>query len=59
MIFVTGRLQIRKWTDKDGNKRQTAEVNVDNAYFGESKGENKSEDTGFGYMTEPDSNLPF
>ena len=38
MIVVSGRLQIRGWTDKDGNKRRSAEVNADNCYFGESKG---------------------
>ena len=38
MIVVSGRLQIRGWTDKDGNKRRTAEVVADNCYFGESKG---------------------
>ena len=37
MIVVSGRLQIRNWEDKDGNKRKTAEIVVDNAYFGESK----------------------
>ena len=37
MIVVSGRLQIRKWTDKDGNKRSTAEVVADNCYFGDSK----------------------
>ena len=37
MIVVSGRLQIRGWTDKDGNKRRTAEVVADNVYFGESK----------------------
>lgn len=37
MIVVSGRLQIRGWTDKDGNKRRSAEVNADNCYFGESK----------------------
>lgn len=37
MIVVSGRLQIRNWTDKDGKNRKTAEINVDNAYFGESK----------------------
>lgn len=33
MICVTGRLQIRDWTDKGGNKRRSAEILVDNAYF--------------------------
>ena len=37
MIVVAGRLQIRGWTDKDGNKRRTAEVVADNVYFGESR----------------------
>ena len=37
MIVVSGRLQIRSWTDKDGNKRRTAEVVADNVYFGDSK----------------------
>ncbi len=37
MIVVAGRLQIRSWNDKDGNKRRTAEVVADNVYFGESK----------------------
>ena len=36
MIVVSGRLQIRNWNDKDGNKRRTAEVVADNVYFGES-----------------------
>ena len=42
MIVVSGRLQIRSWTDKDGNKRRTAEVVADNVYFGESKRGNES-----------------
>ena len=37
MAVVSGRLQIRAWTDKDGNKRRTAEVVADNVYFGDSK----------------------
>lgn len=37
LIVVTGRLQIRQWTDKDGNKRTAPEINVDNAYFAENK----------------------
>ena len=37
MAIVEGRLQIRDWTDKDGNKRRTAEVVADNCYFGDSK----------------------
>ena len=42
MIVVDGRLQIRGWTDKDGNKRRTAEVVADNCYFGDSKRDSDS-----------------
>lgn len=42
MAVVSGRLQIRSWNDKDGNKRRSAEIVADNCYFGESK---KSEET--------------
>ena len=37
MAAVSGRLQIREWTDREGGKRTTAEVVADNVYFGESK----------------------
>ncbi|MEG2989696.1 MAG: single-stranded DNA-binding protein, partial [Oscillospiraceae bacterium] len=37
MMIASGRLQIRPYTDKDGNKRTAAEVVVDTAYFGDSK----------------------
>ena len=37
MAAVSGRLQIRDWTDKDGNKRRSAEVVADSVYFGGSK----------------------
>ena len=37
MAVVEGRLQMRDWTDKDGNKRTTAEVVAENVYFGDSK----------------------
>ena len=37
MIAVSGRLQMRDWTDRDGNKRTSAEVVCDNVYFGDSK----------------------
>ena len=33
MATVSGRLQIREWTDKDGNKRRSSEVTADNVYF--------------------------
>ena len=37
MMVVSGRLQMRDWTDKDGNKRTSAEVVADNVYFGDSR----------------------
>ena len=39
MAVVSGRLQMRKWTDKEGNKRISAEVLADSVYFGDSKKE--------------------
>jgi single-strand DNA-binding protein len=43
MAVVSGRLQMRKWTDKEGNKRTSAEIVADNVYFGDSK--NAASDT--------------
>ena len=37
MAVVEGRLQIRDWTDNNGNKRRTAEVVAESVYFGDSK----------------------
>ena len=37
MIVVSGRLQSRKWQDRDGNNRTNWEVSADNVYFGESR----------------------
>lgn len=37
MVVVEGKLTVRDWTDKDGNKRTTAEVVADNVYFADSK----------------------
>lgn len=52
MIILSGRLQLRKWVDKDGNKRTTAEIVVDNVYFGGSKKEQES-------APMPFSNVPY
>ena len=65
MAVVEGRLQLRDWTDKNGNKRSNAEIVADNVYFGDSKrdgGDNP------GYAPDPsvdftevadDGDLPF
>ena len=47
MAVVSGRLQIRNWTDKEGNKRRSAEVVADNVYFGDSK---RDGETGGSYV---------
>ena len=41
MAVVSGRLQIRNWNDKEGNKRRSAEVVADNVYFGDSRREDQ------------------
>lgn len=60
MAVVEGRLQLRDWTDKDGNKRRAAEVMVNSIYFGDSKRENAdaTEELQFQEM-EDDGDLPF
>lgn len=45
-VVVEGKLQMRDWTDKEGNKRRSAEVVCDNVYFADSK---KQDDAGAGY----------
>ena len=69
MAVVDGRLQIRGWTDKDGNKRRTAEVVADNVYFGESKktttaqpvapAEPAAPVSDFAMLDDDDAQLPF
>ena len=51
MAVVSGRLQIRSWTDKDGNKRRTAEVVADNVYFGDSRRDGEGGGNAFGGNT--------
>ena len=41
MVVVEGKLTVRDWTDKDGNKRRNAEIIADNIYFGDSKKDNE------------------
>lgn len=52
MIVVSGRLQIRPWTDKNGNNRRIAEVMADSVYFGESR----KQDTHTGFV--PNDSVP-
>ena len=41
MIVVSGRVEFRDWTDKEGNKRRTPEVIAENVHFGDSRRENE------------------
>ena len=72
MAVVEGRLQLGDWTDRDGNKRRTAEVLAEHVYFGDSKrdAESGGADTPppaepgsggaeFAELTEDDGELPF
>ena len=69
MIVVSGRLQIRKCTDKDGNNRRTAEVVADNCYFGDSKKDSSGDvavatpaaapASDFAMLEDDDASLPF
>lgn len=58
MAIVSGRLQIRKWEDKNGNKRTSPEVVADNVYFCEKKDSNAPA-ADFGIIDEQDDQLPF
>lgn len=63
MAVVTGRLQIRGWTDKEGNKRRSAEILADHVYFGDSKrdGDSQASKSDFTEIhgDEEDEKLPF
>lgn len=66
MAVVDGRLQLRDWTDKDGNKRRSAEIVADSVYFGDSKRDGGDNPAGYapapsgGFSEiEDDGNLPF
>ena len=63
MAVVEGRLQIRDWTDKDGNKRRSAEIVADSVYFGDSKRDGgdtvQSEQQGDFSEIEDDGDFPF
>ena len=48
MVVVEGRLQIREWQDKEGNKRRSAEINADNVYFGDSRPAQAEGASGYG-----------
>lgn len=66
MMLVEGRLQMRSYTDKDGNRRVAAEVVTDNVHFADSRkdgGNNEDgslqESAGFEELADDDGDLPF
>lgn len=59
-VLVAGRLQMRDWTDKDGNKRISAEVQAENVYFAGAKTEGgQRELPEFEVMDDDDPDMPF
>lgn len=53
MAAVSGRLQVRPWKDKQGNKRRAVEVIVENIYFGASKKETAAPDSSYSAVPRP------
>lgn len=70
MIGVEGRLQMRDWTDKNGNKRRSYEVQADSVYFADNRRSDGNDTAapqyaaesaagGFAEVSEDDGGLPF
>lgn len=66
MAVVSGRLQIRNWQDKEGNKRRSAEILADHVYFGEAKRDKTTQGEpqydpqgGFSEIEDIDTTLPW
>jgi single-strand DNA-binding protein len=66
MAVVSGRLQIRNWEDKEGNKRRSAEILADHVYFGEAKRDKTTQGEpqydpqgGFSEIEDIDTTLPW
>lgn len=69
MAMVSGRLQMRQWTDDQGNKRTKLEIKANNVYFGDSKREGSPDEApdpaapaapaDFDMLEDDDSELPF
>ena len=65
-ICITGSIQTRTWEDKNGGKRYATEVNVEEAYFVESKGDGQASAPAFQTQVAPnfeevavDEDVPF
>ena len=66
MAVVTGRLQIRNWQDKEGNKRRSAEILAGHVYFCEAKRDKTTQGEpqydpqgGFSEIEDTDTTLPW
>lgn len=64
MAVISGRLQIRNWTDKDSQKRRTAEIVADSVYFGSSKkpaadAPQQPSEEDYAVLEDSDAQLPF
>lgn len=64
MAVVVGRLQIQDWTDKEGNKRRSPQVVVEELYFGDSRrdttqAEPVTPENQFSELQDEDGELPF
>lgn len=57
MAVVSGRLQLRDWTDRDGNKRRSAEIVADSVYFGAPK--NAAQKPVLVEMDDDEGEIPF
>lgn len=58
MAIVVGRVQSRNWEDKNGNKRVSIEINVDEVSFGETK-KSREQNDGFAELDDDDGEVPF
>ena len=65
-IVVTGSIQTRTWDDQNGNKRYATEINVEEAYFVDSKSDGQASAPTFQTPSAPkfeevsgDEDLPF
>ena len=59
MAVVSGRLQIRNWQDKEGNKRRSPEVVADQVYFGDSKRDSENGGYSAGYSQQQGGGAAF
>lgn len=61
-ITITGRLENRKWEDKEGNNKTTTEIIVNDIDFADSKTKQETEeadDSEFETVETEDDSLPF